>query len=98
MLLLLLAQATPVTPPAIQQLPPATMVVEPAGMLIAACDADSDGRTTRAELSACVKRDFDAVDTDSKGSLGYIAFADWAARWAAISSSSWRLRWYLRDF
>lgn len=81
MLLFVLAQVTPVTPPAIPQLPPATMVVEPAGMLIAACDADGDGRTTRAELTACVKRDFDAIDTDRKGSLGYIAFADWAERW-----------------
>ncbi|VVS97422.1 Calcium-binding protein [Sphingomonas sp. EC-HK361] len=81
MLLFVLAQVTPVAPPAIPQLPPATMVVEPAGMLIAACDSDGDGKTTRAELTSCVKRGFDAIDSEHKGSIGYIGFADWAERW-----------------
>lgn len=41
------AQTVPVvTPPPARQ-PAATIVVEPAAMLIAACDSDGDGRTTR---------------------------------------------------
>jgi len=50
-------------------------------MMIAACDTDGDGRTTAAELHACVERSFAAIDTGHKGSLGYIEFADWAERW-----------------
>ena len=52
--------------------PPATIVVEPVAMMIAACDANEDGKTTRDELTACVKRSFDSIDTGHKGSLGYI--------------------------
>lgn len=83
MILALLLQAAvtvTATPPGPGQ-PPATMVVEPVAMMIAACDADGDGRTTAAELHACVERSFAAIDTDHKGSLGYIEFADWAERW-----------------
>ncbi len=58
----------------------ATIYVEPVGMLIAALDADGDGRTSRAELTAGVERTFRAIDTSNSGKLGYIAFADWAER------------------
>lgn len=81
-LALLLQAAAPVVavPPGPGQ-PPATMMVEPAAMMIAACDLDGDGRTTAAELHTCVERSFAAIDTGHKGSLGYIEFADWAERW-----------------
>jgi len=61
--------------------PPATMVVEPVGMMIAACDADNNGKTTRAELVLCVTKSFDAIDTGHKGSIGYIDYSDWALKW-----------------
>lgn len=61
--------------------PAATIVAEPVAMMIAACDGDGDARVTRAELAPCVARSFAAVDTDRKGSLGYIGYADWALRW-----------------
>jgi len=61
--------------------PPATMVVEPVAMMIAACDADNDGKTTRAELVKCVTKSFDAIDTGHKGSIGYIDYSDWALKW-----------------
>ncbi|MEO9132146.1 MAG: EF-hand domain-containing protein [Sphingomonas sp.] len=61
--------------------PPATMVVEPVAMMIAACDADNDGKTTRVELVLCVTKSFDAIDTGHKGSIGYIEYSDWALRW-----------------
>lgn len=82
MILVLLLQAATVTavPPGPGQ-PPATMMVEPAAMMIAACDLDGDGRTTAAELHTCVERSFAAIDSGHKGSLGYIEFADWAERW-----------------
>lgn len=59
---------------------PATMVVEPVAMMIAALDADADGRTTRAEVEAGVRRSFEAIDTARTGKLRYLAFADWAER------------------
>ena len=84
LLALLLQAATPVTavqvPPGPGQ-PPATFVVEPVGMAIAGFDADGDGRTSRAELDAGVRRSFASVDTGNRGAIGYIAFADWAERW-----------------
>lgn len=78
--------ATPVVPvtpvvPAGPAQPPATFVVEPVGMAIAGFDADGDGRTSRAEAEAGVRRSFAAIDTGNSGSIGYIAFADWAERW-----------------
>ncbi|WP_322965684.1 EF-hand domain-containing protein [Sphingomonas fuzhouensis] len=60
---------------------PATMVVEPVAMMIATLDADGDGKTTRAEMEAGVKRSYDAIDTTHQGSIGYLQFADWAERW-----------------
>lgn len=80
MLLAFLLQAAPIAggpPPQ----PPATMVVEPIAMAIAAMDADGDARVTRAELDAGVRRSFAAIDTQGTGALGYIAFADWAERY-----------------
>lgn len=71
MLLPLLLQALPAAPPA---QPPATMVVEPVAMAIVAWDTDGDGRTSRAELTAGVRRSYPAV-------AGYLGFADWAERW-----------------
>lgn len=61
--------------------PPATMVVEPVAMLLATFDGDGDGRTTRAELQAGARRTFVAIDRGNTGTLGYLAFADWAERW-----------------
>ncbi|WP_267394577.1 MULTISPECIES: EF-hand domain-containing protein [unclassified Sphingomonas] len=89
MLLALLLQAAspsqaagpPGLPPAGPGQPPATMVVEPIAMAIATFDADGDGRTSRAELEAGVRRSFAAIDTAHAGAIGYIAFADWAERW-----------------
>jgi Ca2+-binding EF-hand superfamily protein len=61
--------------------PAATIVAEPVAMMIATCDADGDGQVTRAELVPCVARSFAAIDTDHKGSIGYIDYSDWALRW-----------------
>ena len=74
----LYAQTPPAAPP---RQPPATIVAEPAAMFIAACDGDNDGKTTRAELTACVARSFAAIDTSHAGSIGYIGYSDWALRW-----------------
>ena len=63
------------------QLTPATLVVEPAAMFIVACDADGDGRTTRAELTDCIVRTYATADRTNAGSIGYIAYADWQVRW-----------------
>ena len=61
--------------------PAATVIVEPAAMLIATFDSDGDARVTRAEFDAGLRRSFDSIDTAKKGSLGYIAFSDWSERW-----------------
>ncbi|MDQ2879044.1 MAG: EF-hand domain-containing protein [Pseudomonadota bacterium] len=61
--------------------PAATMVFDPAATFIAGCDGDGDGRTSRAELTACVARTFAAIDTGHTGSIGYVGYSDWAARW-----------------
>jgi hypothetical protein len=61
--------------------PPATTVAEPVAMMIAACDANGDAVVTRDELARCVERSFGSVDTDHKGSIGYIAFSDWSLMW-----------------
>lgn len=60
---------------------PPSLVVEPVAMMIATCDADLDGRTSRDELHRCLAKSFAAIDTANTGTLGYIAFADWAERW-----------------
>jgi hypothetical protein len=54
---------------------PATLTVEPAAMLIVACDADADGRTARAELESCLARSF------GERTVGYLDFADWQRKW-----------------
>ena len=77
--LALLAQAT--VPPALDRVPLATIVAEPVAVTIAGFDSDGDGRITRAELTPGVARSFASVDTAKSGSIGYIAFADWAERW-----------------
>jgi len=58
-----------------------SLVVEPAAMMIAACDTDGDARVTRDEMDRCLARSFAAIDTGHTGKLGYIAFADWAQMW-----------------
>ncbi|WP_375271624.1 EF-hand domain-containing protein [Sphingomonas sp.] len=60
---------------------PATMVVEPAAMLIATFDTNGDGLVDRTELIEGVRHTFEAIDTARTGQLRYIAFADWAERW-----------------
>lgn len=91
MLSLLLAFAlqadVPDGPPIVVSAPPAgtpqtaaTMVLEPAAMMIATCDADGDALVDRIEMIACVRASFEAMDTQKSGRLRYIAFADWAER------------------
>lgn len=60
---------------------PATMVVEPVAMMIAAFDSDGDALVDRSELIAGVKASFEAIDTAKTGRLRYIAFSDWALRY-----------------
>lgn len=64
-----------------RQQPAFTVIVEPAAMMIAAFDSDGDGKVTRAEFDAGLKRSFDAIDTRHQGWLGYIAYSDWQERW-----------------
>jgi hypothetical protein len=74
--------ATPQAPgvaPAPQ--PHATMVVEPVAMALASFDGDGDGRTSRVEMNAGVRRSFEAVDTGRTGTLRYLDFAEWSLRW-----------------
>jgi hypothetical protein len=86
--LLLLIQATPPSPE-VRVVGPgranaqtaATLMAEPAAMFVVACDADHDGRTTRAELDACIAASFAAMPTPQPGRLGYLAYADWQKRW-----------------
>lgn len=61
--------------------PAFTVIAEPVAMMIAAFDADGDGKVTRAEFDAGLRRSFDAIDTSHRGSLGYIAYSDWQERW-----------------
>src|SRR3546814_11563580 len=49
-------------------------------MMLAACDADGDAGVTRDEARACLARSFASIDTTGAGSLGYIAYSDWAER------------------
>lgn len=60
---------------------PATMVVEPVAMMIAACDEDGDARVERYELDECLAKSFAAFDPQKTGKLRYIAFGDWALRY-----------------
>ena len=68
-------------PPAGTPQPPATIFAEPAAMLIAACDANGDGRVTQGELTAGVARSYATAEGAASGSIGYIAYADWAQAW-----------------
>jgi Ca2+-binding EF-hand superfamily protein len=67
--------------PTLAAAPQATIIAEPVALMIAAFDSDGDARVTRAEFDAGVKHSFDSIDTRHTGSLGYIAFGDWAIRW-----------------
>ncbi|WP_243644001.1 EF-hand domain-containing protein [Sphingomonas sp. PP-CE-1A-559] len=68
-------------PPAGTPQPPATIFAEPAALFIAACDANGDGRVTQAELTAGIVRSYATAEGAASGSIGYIAFADWAQAW-----------------
>lgn len=59
---------------------PATLVVEPAAMLVVACDTDADGRTTRPELDACVAHSFTRSGAASR-TIGYIDYGLWQQTW-----------------
>ncbi|OWK29475.1 EF-hand domain-containing protein [Sphingomonas dokdonensis] len=83
LILSLLLQAAPIEvtgprPGAAQ--PPATMAYEPAALLIATFDADGDARVTREEMEDGLIAAFNTIDTAKAGTLGYLAFADWAER------------------
>lgn len=75
-----ISQPAPRTTP-LSQPPSATIMAEPVALMIGAFDGDGDARVTRAELEQGVARSFASIDTDQKGTLGYIGFADWAERW-----------------
>ena len=79
--LALLQSIVAAPPPAGAPQPPATIFAEPAALFIAACDANGDGRVTQAELTAGVARSYATVEGAASGSIGYIAFADWAQAW-----------------
>ena len=76
------AQQTPPSapPPSARPQPFATIVFEPAAMMIAACDANFDAAVTRGELHACLKRSFETI-AGSKSDIGYIEYSDWAKTW-----------------
>jgi len=74
-------QMTGVAPNAPLAVPPASMVVEPVGMMIAACDGNGDAVVTHDEMTQCVARSFAAIDTAHKGSIGFIDYSDWARRY-----------------
>lgn len=80
MIFIALFAAQAVALPSLPQ-PPATMVVEPVAMAIAAWDADGDGRTSRVELTAGARRSYASAGGTDVAPLGLIAFADWAQRW-----------------
>ena len=73
-------QASAMPPRPVPQ-PPATILVEPAAMLLAACDANADALVTRAERDACLARAYATADGAAAGRVGYIAYSDWAGRW-----------------
>lgn len=84
LILSLLLQAAPIVVTAPQPgapQPPATMAYEPAALLIATFDADRDARVTREEMEDGLAATFGAIDKANTGTLGYIAFADWAERY-----------------
>ncbi len=79
--LALLQAITAAPPPAGAPQPPATIFAEPAALFIAACDANGDGRVTQTEQTACVARSYTTAEGAASGSIGYIAYADWAQAW-----------------
>lgn len=76
-----LALALQVALPGPAPQPPATILVEPAAMLLASCDADADALTTRAERDICLARAYASAEGAPSGRIGYIAYGDWARRW-----------------
>ena len=81
LVLALLQAIVAAPPPAGTPQPPATIFAEPAALFIAACDANGDGRVTQAELTAGIARSYATAEGAGTGSIGYIAFADWAQAW-----------------
>lgn len=63
-----------------------TLVAEPVALLVAGCDADRDGSTSRAELDDCLKSSFEAQLNGAKD-MGYIGYGDWATRWLGNSTA-----------
>src|SRR3546814_1338032 len=59
---------------------PSPALFRSVAMMLAACDADGDAGVTRDEARACLARSFASIDTTGAGSLGYIAYSDWAER------------------
>ena len=76
------ARGKPPVPPApvLPAQPPATVIVEPVAMMIAAFDGDGDARVTRAEFDSGLRRSFDSM-SPRDGAIGYIGFSDWSERW-----------------
>lgn len=72
------APAAPGTPP---PQPAANLIAEPVALMIAAFDSDGDAKVTRAEFAAGLRHSFDSADPQHSGSIGYIAFSDWAEQW-----------------
>ena len=58
----------------------ATIVAEPVALMIAAFDADRDGRVTRVEFDAGVRHSFDAI-APGGATMSTIKYGDWAERW-----------------
>lgn len=80
-LIVFLVQAAAPAPSSPVPQPPATILVEPAAMLLAACDSDADALVTRAERDACLARAYATAEGAAAGRVGYIAYSDWAQRW-----------------
>ena len=86
-LLLAFAQTVPAPPPgAPRPQPEATVVASPLALLVAGLDADNDGRTTRAEFDAGLKRAFDAV-AGGREDIGYIGYGDFTLRWMGSATA-----------
>lgn len=77
--LLLALQAAPAVAPTPYRPAPATIVAEPVALLLTGFDRDDDARVTRAETTAGLA----AITSGGEwaSGIGYIAYADWSARW-----------------